>query len=75
MVIYFIDTNLSDGQRIIAASSLLSSYYPRYAGYYDKMIGVYTHTSNQLSVLNTQAISRSPRESLYIIDGLLDNIF
>ena len=64
----------SDGQRfIITASSLLSSYYPRYAGYYDKMIGVYTHTSNQLSVINTQAISCSPRESLYVIDGLLDN--
>ena len=64
----------SDGQRfIITASSLLSSYYPRYAGYYDKMIGVYTHTSNQLSVLNTQAISCAPRESLYVIDGVLDN--
>ena len=64
----------SDGQRfIITASSLLSSYYPRYAGYYDKMIGVYTHTSNQLSVINTQAISCTPRESLYVVDGLLDN--
>ena len=64
----------SDGQRfIMTASSLLSSYYPRYAGYYDKMIGVYTHTSNQLSVINTQAISCAPRESLYVIDGLLDN--
>jgi len=64
----------SDGQRfIITASSLLSSYYPRYAGFYDKMIGIYTHTSNQLSVLNTQAISCAPRESLYVIDGFLDN--
>lgn len=64
----------SDGQRfIITASSLLSSYYPRYAGYYDKMIGVYTHTSNQLSVISTQAISCAPIESLYVIDGLLDN--
>lgn len=64
----------SDGQRfIIRASSLLSSYYPRYAGYYDKMIGLYTHTSDQLSVLTTQAISCAPRESLYVIDGFLDN--
>jgi TnpA family transposase len=64
----------SDGQRfIITASSLLSAYYPRYAGYYDKMIGLYTHTSNQLSVTSTQAISCAPRESLYVIDGLLDN--
>lgn len=64
----------SDGQSfIITASSLLSSYYPRYAGFYDKMIGLYTHTSNQLSVINTQVISCAPRESLYVIDGLLDN--
>ena len=32
-----------------------------------------THTSNQLSVINTQAISCAPRESLYVIDGLLNN--
>lgn len=64
----------SDGQRfIITASSLLSSYYPRYAGYYDKMVGVYTHTSSQLSVYSTHAISCAPRESLYVIDGILDN--
>lgn len=64
----------SDGQRfIVTASSLLSSYYSRYAGYYDKMIGVYTHTSSQLSVYSTQAISCAPMESLYVIDGILDN--
>lgn len=32
-----------DHHFIITASSLLSSYYPRYAGYYDKMVGIYTH--------------------------------
>ena len=38
----------SDGQRfIISASSLLGSLYPRYCGYYDKIVGVYTHTSDQ----------------------------
>ncbi len=64
----------SDGQRfIISASSLLSSLYPRYCGYYDKIIGVYTHTSSQYSVYSTNAISCSLRESLYVIDGFLDN--
>lgn len=64
----------SDGQRfIITASSLLSSFYPRYCGYYDKIIGIYTHVSDQYAVYNTNAISCSPRESLYVIDGFLDN--
>ena len=36
----------SDGQRFkIRADSLLASYYPRYCGYYDKVIGLYTHVS------------------------------
>jgi TnpA family transposase len=64
----------SDGQRfIISASSLLGSLYPRYCGYYDKVVGVYTHTSDQYSVYSTNAISCSPRESLYVIDGFLNN--
>lgn len=37
----------SDGQRFkIRADSLLASYYPRYYGYYEKAIGIYTHTSD-----------------------------
>ena len=36
----------SDGQRFgIDASSLLASLYPRYFGYYDRAITVYTHLS------------------------------
>jgi len=68
------DFSSSDGQRFaVTASSLLSSFYPRYYGYYEKVLGIYTHTSNQYSVYNTNVISCSPRESLYVIDGLLDN--
>jgi TnpA family transposase len=64
----------SDGQRfIISANSLLASLYPRYCGYYDKIVGIYTHTSSQYSVYSTNAISCSPRESLYVIDGFLNN--
>ncbi len=64
----------SDAQRFgITASSLIASYYPRYFGYYEKAIGIYTHVSDQYSVYNTKVISCSPREALYVIDGLLEN--
>ena len=64
----------SDAQRFgIRASSLLASYYPRYYGYYDKAIGIYTHISDQSAVYSTKVISCSPREALYVLDGLLEN--
>lgn len=64
----------SDGQRFgIQASSLLASFYPRYFGYYDRAITVYTHISDQYSVFATRAISCTPREALYVLDGLLEN--
>jgi Tn3 transposase DDE domain len=48
----------SDAQRFrIRASSLLASYYPRYYGYYEKAIGIYTHVSDQSSVFSTKVIS------------------
>ena len=68
------DISSSDAQRFkMRADCLLASYYPRYYGYYEKAIGIYTHVSNQLSVFKTQAISCGPREALYVIDGLLEN--
>jgi len=64
----------SDNQRWgIIASSLIASIYPRYFGYYEKAVGVYTHVSDQSSVYSTKIISCSPRESLYVLDGLLEN--
>ncbi|WP_012281026.1 Tn3 family transposase [Francisella philomiragia] len=64
----------SDLQRFkIRADSLLASHYPRYYGYYEKAIGIYTHVSDQLSVYHTKAISCGPREALYVLDGLLEN--
>jgi TnpA family transposase len=64
----------SDAQRfMIRADSLLASYYPRYYGYYEKAIGIYTHVSDQYSVFSTKVISCSPREALYVLDGLLEN--
>jgi TnpA family transposase len=64
----------SDAQRFgIRASRLLASYYPRYYGYYEKAIGIYTHISDQYSVFSTKVISCSPREALYVLDGLLEN--
>lgn len=68
------DISSSDAQRFaVTASSLISSYYPRYYGYYEKAVGIYTHVSNQYSVYNTKVISCSPREALYVLDGLLEN--
>jgi len=64
----------SDGQRFgIQSSSLLSSFYPRYFGYYDRAINVYTHVSDQFSVFSSRAISCSVREAIYVLDGLLEN--
>jgi TnpA family transposase len=64
----------SDGQRFgLQANSLLGSLYPRYFGYYDKALTVYTHTSDQHSVLHTQVIACSVREAIYVLDGLLNN--
>jgi hypothetical protein len=64
----------SDGQRFgIQQSSLLASFYPRYFGYYERAVSVYTHTSDQYSVFGTRVISCSPCEALYVLDGLLEN--
>jgi TnpA family transposase len=64
----------SDGQRFsVQASSLLASFYPRYFGYYERVISLYTHLSDQYSVFSTQAISCGPREALYVLEGLLEN--
>lgn len=64
----------SDAQRFkIRADSLLAAYYPRYYGYYEKAIGIYTHVSEQYSVYSTKVISCNPREAMYVLDGLLEN--
>jgi TnpA family transposase len=64
----------SDGQRFgVQAGSLLGALYPRYFGYYDRAVTVYTHTSDRHSVFGTRAISCSAREALYVLDGLLEN--
>ena len=64
----------SDGQRFaVERNSLLGSVYPRYFGYYDRALQLYTHTSDQNSVYGTQAISCAPREAGYVLGGILDN--
>jgi hypothetical protein len=64
----------SDGQRFaVQRDSLLSSFYPRYFGYYDRALALYTHTSDQHSVYATQAISCAPREARYVLTGILEN--
>jgi TnpA family transposase len=64
----------SDGQRFgLQASSLLGSLYPRYFGYYDRALTVYTHLADQHSVFHTQVIACGLREATYVLDGLLNN--
>ena len=64
----------SDGQRFaIEGESLLGAFYPRYFGYYQRVLTVYTHTSDQSSVYATQVISCAPREALFVLNGILDN--
>src|SRR5208337_2142619 len=47
----------SDGQRfVVERKSLLGSVYPRYFGYYDQALQIYTHTSDQHSVYATHVI-------------------
>jgi TnpA family transposase len=64
----------SDGQRFgVQESSLLASFYPRYFGYYDRALTVYTHQADQWSVFGQRAISCSEREASFVLDGLLEN--
>jgi TnpA family transposase len=64
----------SDGQRFaVERDSLLGSPYPRYFGYYERALQLYTHTADQHSVYATQAISCAPREAGYVLSGILDN--
>jgi len=64
----------SDGQRFaVERRSLLGSLYPRYFGYYEHVLQLYTHTSDQDSVYGTQAISCGPREAGYVLTGILGN--
>ena len=64
---------LQTGDDSESARSLLASFYPRYFDYYQRAITIYTHTSDQYSVFGTRVISCSPREALYVLDGLLEN--
>jgi TnpA family transposase len=67
-------TSSSDGQRFaLHADSLIGSLCPRYFGYDDRAVTVYTHVSDQWSVYGTRLISCTAREALYVLDGLLDN--
>ena len=64
----------SDGQRFkVERDGLLGAFYPRYFGYYERALALYTHTADQSSVYATRAISCTPREANYVLDGILEN--
>lgn len=68
------EVSSSDGQRFgVSRSSLITSLYPRYFGFYDQAVSIYTHLSDQLSVFNTQVISCGQKEAPYVLNGLLEN--
>ncbi|MBX3710225.1 MAG: Tn3 family transposase [Gammaproteobacteria bacterium] len=58
----------------IQKSTDLASFYPKAFGYYQKVIAIHTHMSDQFSVFNTQVISCGVREASYVLDGLLNNL-
>lgn len=63
----------SDGQRFgVQGSSLIAAFYPRYFGYYDRAVTLYTLIS-RCSVLSTQVICCGDREAWYVLNGLLEN--
>jgi TnpA family transposase len=63
----------SDAQRYpIERKFFLSSCYPRYYGYYEKAISIYTHVTKG-AVFGTQVISTGEREASYVLTGLLEN--
>ncbi|EHL30010.1 Tn3 family transposase [Legionella drancourtii] len=63
----------SDAQRYpIERKFFLSSYCPRYYGYYEKAISIYTHVARG-GVFGTQVISTGEREAPYVLTGLLEN--
>jgi TnpA family transposase len=63
----------SDAQRYaIEKKFYLSSYYPRYYGYYEQALSIYTHVAKG-SVFGTQIISTGEREATYVLTGLLEN--
>lgn len=64
----------SDGQRYgIQRSSMIASVYPRYSGYYSRMVSIYTHLGARHGTLATQVISCPEREASYVLDGLYEN--
>jgi len=63
----------SDAQRYaVEASCLLSGYYPRYYGYYEKVLSIYTHQCKG-AVFGQNVISCGEREASYVLTNLLEN--
>lgn len=63
----------SDAQRYaVEVSCLLSGYYPRYYGYYEKVLSIYTHQCKG-AVFGQNVISCGEREASYVLTNLLEN--
>jgi TnpA family transposase len=65
---------MADGQRFhISKNTLRAEYNPRYFGYINRGGVVYSHFSDQHSQFYAQIINCSPREAIYVLDGLLNH--
>jgi TnpA family transposase len=65
---------MADGQRFfISANSLRAEYNPRYFGHINKGGVVYSHFSDQHSQFYVQLINCSPREAIFVLDGILNH--
>jgi TnpA family transposase len=63
-----------DGQRFaVQHHGLLGALYPRYFGYHDRAITLYTPISDRFGGFATQAISCALCEAGDVLDGLLEN--
>lgn len=63
----------SDAQRYaVEAKCLLSGFYPRYYGYYEKVLSIYTHQCKG-AVFGQNVISCGEREASYVLTSLLEN--
>jgi hypothetical protein len=65
---------MADGKRFpISTNSLRAEFNPRYFGHTNKGGVVYSHFSDQHSQFYIQIINCSPREAIYLLDGVLNH--
>ena len=52
---------------------MLASFYPRFFGYYERAVAIYTHISDQVFRVRNARDLLLAAQALYVLDGLLEN--